>query len=134
MLGICTQLPACYYLHIKTENSNIFSIHIYSSLFCGTLRVCPWIQEHTQTQMHDKILLARKTPTKYLVADSSETEESKSQSQLHDKYRANGIWWIMYASGEEYPRWQDTVQNMHCYPTQDVTHTGELLYLVCIYL
>lgn len=48
--------------------------------------------------------------TKYLVADSSETEESKSQSQLHDKYRANGIQWIMYASGEQYPRWkQDTV-------------------------
>jgi hypothetical protein len=40
---------ACYYPHITIQNSNIFSIHIYSSLFYGTLRVCPWIQEHTQT-------------------------------------------------------------------------------------
>jgi len=42
--------------------------------------------------------------TKYLVADSSETEKSKSQSQQHDKYRANEIQWIMYASDEQYPR------------------------------
>jgi hypothetical protein len=91
------------------EQQYLFNSHLQCSILWHP-KVLPMnSRTHTDSKTHDKILLAR-TQQKNLVADSSETEESKSQSQLHDKYRANGIQWIMYASDNQYPRrQQDTV-------------------------